>query len=106
MLIESSSPHCLLALAGAGHGIAIIPSTVQLAGVRLPIIPLQQEGKQLGLWISAVWDPRRYLPPTARTFVEVIYRFTRRDYPGKAFRFRNLVDSSTAPGARAASAGA
>jgi LysR family cyn operon transcriptional activator len=104
MLIESSSPHCLLALAGTGHGIAIIPSTVQLAGVRLPIIPLQQEGKQLGLWISAVWDPRRYLPPTARTFIDVIYRFTRRDYPGKAFRFKNLVDSSTAPGTTTARA--
>ena len=96
-MIESNSPQCLLALADAGHGIAIIPSTVKFSGRTPPIIPLHQEGRQLGLWISVVWDPRRYLPPTARTFVDVIHRFTRKDYPGKTFRFKSLVDSSTAP---------
>lgn len=96
-MIESASPHCLLALAEAGHGIAVIPSTVQITGKTMPIVPLHQEGRQLGLWISAVWDPRRYLPSTAQTFIDVIHRFTRKDYPGKTFRFKNLVDSSTAP---------
>jgi LysR family cyn operon transcriptional activator len=97
VIIESGSPHCLLALADCGHGIAIIPSTVRLSYVRPRIVPLLLEGRQLGLWISAIWDPRRYLPPIARAFVDVLHDFTRRDYPGKAFRLRNLVDSSTAP---------
>lgn len=97
VIIESGSPHCLLALADCGHGIAIIPSTVRLSDVRPRIVPLLLEGRQLGLWISAIWDPRRYLPPAARTFIDVLHDFTRRDYPGKAFRLRNLVDSSTAP---------
>ncbi len=96
-IIESGSPHCLLALADCGQGIAIIPSTVRLSDVRPRIVPLLLEGRQLGLWISAIWDPRRYLPPAAQTFIDVLHDFTSRDYPGKEFRLRNLVDSSTAP---------
>jgi LysR family cyn operon transcriptional activator len=96
ILLESGSPHSLLALAADGHGIAVIPSTVRLLGVHLPVRPLHQEGRQLGLWMSIIWDPRRYLPPAAQLLVEETYKFTRRDYPGKAFRFTRLVDSSTA----------
>ena len=96
-IIESGSPHCLLALADCGQGIAIIPSTVRLSEARPHIVPLRLEGRQLGLWISAIWDPRRYLPPAARIFIDMLQDFARRDYPGKAFRLRNLIDSSTAP---------
>ena len=96
-IIESGSPHCLLALADCGQGIAIIPSTVRLSDVRSRIVPLRLEGRQLGLWISAIWDSRRYLPPAAQAFIDVLHGFTSHDYPGKEFRLRNLVDSSTAP---------
>jgi LysR family cyn operon transcriptional activator len=94
VILESSSPHCLLSLVEGGHGIAIIPSTVRMAVLRHRVLPLQQEGRQLGLWMSVIWDPRRYLPPAARIFIEEAYRFTRRQYPGKGFGLGELVDSS------------
>lgn len=96
VVLESGSPHCLLALVNSGHGIAIIPSTVRLLNVREKVLPLQQEGRQLGLWMSVIWDPKRYVAPAAKIFIEEAYRFTRRQYPGKAFRLNRLVDSSTA----------
>lgn len=83
--IESANPHCLLALAAGGHGVAIIPSTVRLAGLRLPIVPLHQSRQPLELWMSAIWDGRRYLPPAALGFIDAVHDFTRRDYPGRRF---------------------
>lgn len=91
VLIESGSPHCLLALVDSGHGIAIIPSTVRLSRVAGRVLPLQQEGRQLGHWVSLIWNPRRYMPPFAKSFMEEVYRYTRRQYPGKAFRFGKLL---------------
>lgn len=85
VVIESADPHCLLALAAGGHGIAIVPSTVRLVGVRGSVVPLHHTGQPLGLWMSAIWDPRRYLPPAAVGFVDAVYEFTRKDYPGKKF---------------------
>jgi hypothetical protein len=38
--------------------------------------------------------PRRYLPPTARIFIDEAYRFTRRQYPGKVFGLQRLLDSA------------
>lgn len=96
VVLESASPHCLLALARGGHGIAIIPSTVQLSDARPNVARLLQDGKQLGLWLSVIWNPRRYLTPAARGFIDEIFRFTRRDYPGKDFGLREIVDSTTA----------
>ena len=95
MILESGSPHSLLALVEGGHGIAILPSTVQLLNLRQRAIALHREGRQLGVRMSAIWDPRRSLSPAATIFVDEVYRSTRRDYPGKAFRLGELVDSST-----------
>jgi len=95
VVLESGSPHCLLSLVEGGHGIAIIPSTVRLVVVRHGVLALQQEGRQLGLWMSVIWDPRRYVPPAARIFIEEAHRFTRRQYPGRGFGLGELVDSST-----------
>lgn len=97
VILESASPHCLLSLVEGGHGIAIIPSTVRMAYSALKALPLQHHKRQLGVWMSAIWDPRRYLPPTARIFIDEAYRFTRRQYPGKVFGLQRLLDS-TAPG--------
>lgn len=95
VMLESGSPHCLLALVERGHGVAIIPSTVRLLRRRQKIIRLQHDGRQLGLWMSVIWDPRRYMTQAAKIFIEEAYRFTRQQYPGKAFRLGQLVGSST-----------
>lgn len=95
-ILESSSPHALVALAEEGHGVAIIPSTVRFRGPRPRALPLHMGDRHLGLTMSAIWDPRRYLPPAVGTFVEEAWRVTRRDYPGRAFHLGDLFDSSPA----------
>jgi DNA-binding transcriptional LysR family regulator len=93
IVLESGNPHCLLALAEEGHGIAIIPSTVNLKGVKQRILPIQQDRKQLGIWISAIWDNRRHISPAASKFIEQAYLYTRHSYPGREFGFDKLVDA-------------
>ena len=90
-LLESASPHCLLALVQSGLGLAIIPSTVRIAKAHPAVRPLTQKGRQLGLWMHAFWDPRRYTPPAVTNFIDALTRHTRHDYPGKSFRIGNLL---------------
>jgi DNA-binding transcriptional LysR family regulator len=91
ILLESTNPHCLLSLAEEGHGIAIIPSTANLKGVRQRILPIRGSGKQLGIWISAIWDKRRQISPAAGKFIEQAYLYTRHSYPGRKFGFDKTV---------------
>lgn len=87
VMIESASPHCLLAFVANGLGTAIIPSTMLLDKMQASAIPLVREGRQIGFAMSVLWDPRRYMPPAAAAFIEGLYAATRDDYPGKAFSF-------------------
>jgi len=84
VLLESASPHTLVALARVGYGIAVVPANVSLGpGVRA--VPLLQGGRPLGRWLAVSWDPRRFLPPFAESFVEELVAFTRAAYPGQEF---------------------
>jgi LysR family cyn operon transcriptional activator len=87
ILIESASPHCLLAFVEAGMGTAIVPSTMLLGALASNAIPLVRDGQQLGLAMSVLWDPRRYMPPPAQAFVETLAAATRHDFPGQEFVF-------------------
>ena len=99
VVIESSSPHALVSLANQHHGVAIIPSTVRQVSAQ-HAIPVQFGDRQLGVRMSAIWNPRRYLPPAALAFIDEACRYTRRQYPGKAFSLTNLFDSSIMGGGR------
>lgn len=94
VLIESASPHCLLALVRSGLGVAIIPSTVRLPKGHLPTIPLTHHQSQLGVWMHVFSDPRRFTPPVVKSFVDELSAYTERYYPGKSFRIAKLLRSS------------
>jgi DNA-binding transcriptional LysR family regulator len=83
VLLESNNAQALLALAKVGQGIAILPSTVKLENVRQKVVSVWHDQKPIGMWMSAIWDPRRYLTPAAKTFIEEAYLFTRKEFPGK-----------------------
>jgi DNA-binding transcriptional LysR family regulator len=84
VVLESGDSRSLMALAGAGRGLAILPSTVRLPDRTLRSRPLVQGGGSVGTWGHIVWDPRRYLPPYAMSFVEGLLEHTRRHgYPGR-----------------------
>jgi len=68
ILIESRAPSNLLALAEAGHGVAVIPSVVLTHRHALRIVRLTHDGKPLREPLSIVWDKRRVLPRYARDF--------------------------------------
>ena len=79
---ESRSPQTLVALAQAGHGIAIVPSSVRLNASRVAIAEMVDGARPLGSWAHAVWDSRRYLPSYARGFIEVAANYAKTSYPG------------------------
>ena len=90
-LLESASPHCLLALVKSGLGLAVIPSTVRFNKSDPRAVPLTHNGRALGLWMHAMWDPRRYTSPTALNFIAALRDETKTNYPGKSFGARNLL---------------
>jgi DNA-binding transcriptional LysR family regulator len=68
ILIESRTPHALLSLAEAGHGIAIVASILPTHRYRLQVSRLSHGGKPLQEPFAVLWDKRRALPPFATDF--------------------------------------
>jgi LysR family cyn operon transcriptional activator len=91
VLIESASPHCLLALVKSGLGVAIIPSTVRLRRGHVPAIPLTHGHGQLGVWMHAFSNPKRFTPPVVDSFIDELSAYTEKHYPGKGFRIAKLL---------------
>jgi LysR family cyn operon transcriptional activator len=84
VLLESSAPEALIALAGAGYGVAIVPSNVRMPARGVRAVPLVQGGVPIGRWVSVSWDARRFVPTSAQHFVEELVAYTRGRYPGQS----------------------
>jgi LysR family nitrogen assimilation transcriptional regulator len=69
--LESRSPHTLLVLAEAGHGVAIIASTFRTHRYDLKIVRLTYQGRPLREPLAVLWDKRRPLPRYATAFCEM-----------------------------------
>lgn len=78
---ESRAPHTLLALAEAGHGVAIIPSALRTDRYKLRIIGVTYRGKPLREPLSIAWDKRRPLPRYAVAFCELWTSHVREVFP-------------------------
>jgi DNA-binding transcriptional LysR family regulator len=91
VLLESGAPHTLTALARAGRGIAVVPTNVRVARARVRVAPVLLSGNPLGGWAGISWDPRRFLPAYAESFIEELAASTARSYPGKEFRLAQLL---------------
>ncbi len=85
VLLESVAPHTLIALAKAGHGIALVPSPVRISRAGLWVAVVVHRQVPLGQWTVAAWDPQRYLAPYASKFIEEVAAHCRRDYPGREY---------------------
>ena len=83
IVLESSDPHSLVALAEAGHGVAVVPSTVRLFSQKVQVLAVVQKREPLGTWGAVVWDPRRSLPIHASTFVDQLSAYVRGAFPGR-----------------------
>ncbi len=66
VVLESRAPHTLLALAEAGHGVAIVQTAVPIDRYKLQIVRITHRGKPIRLPMAAIWDNRRTLPCVRR----------------------------------------
>lgn len=78
ILFECSSLHTLLALAEAGHGVAVVPSYVPLHRYTLKTVRLTHQRKPLQEPRSIFWDKRRSLPRYAQDFCELLAEYIRK----------------------------
>jgi LysR family nitrogen assimilation transcriptional regulator len=81
IFVESRSPQALLALAEAGHGVAIVPSVLPTHRYRLRVARIMHRRRPLREPWAALWDKRRALPPHARDFCESLAAHIREVFP-------------------------
>ena len=81
IFMESRTPHALLALAEAGHGVAIVPSVLPTDRYRLRVARITHQRKPLRESLVVLWDKRRALPPFARDFCELLAAHVREVLP-------------------------
>jgi DNA-binding transcriptional LysR family regulator len=81
IFVESRSPQGLLALAEAGHGVAIIPSVLPTHRYRLHVVRITLRRRPLREPLAALWDKRRALPAYAKDFCEALASYMREVFP-------------------------
>lgn len=85
VLLESVAPQTLIALAQAGHGIALVLSPVRIPRAGVRVAAVVHCGVPIGEWTVAAWEPQRFLPPYAEDFIEEVVAHCQIDYPGRAY---------------------
>lgn len=78
---ESRNPHTLLALAEAGHGVAIVPSQLQCHRYALRIVGLTYRSRPLREPLTISWDKRRPLPRFATDYCAMLADYMREIFP-------------------------
>ena len=81
LIFESRNPHTLLALAEAGHGIAIVPSQLQCRRYKLRIVGLTHRRRVLQEPLTISWDKRRPLPRFATDYCVMLAAHMRETFP-------------------------
>jgi len=92
VFLESRTPHALLALAEAGHGVAVVPSVLPTDRYRLRVARLTHRGKPLSETLVLLWDRRRGLPSHARDFSDALASHVRQHPLTNAPRRRKFRD--------------
>ena len=75
--VESGAAHALLALAAAGHGVAIIPSILRPDPNALHTLRVTHRRKELHIELAVLWDRRRSFAGHAETFARLLSRHVR-----------------------------
>jgi DNA-binding transcriptional LysR family regulator len=80
-VLESRAPHALLAMAEAGHGVAIIPSALRIHRYRVRVLRVTYRGKALEEPLAVLSDKRRPLPAYAKVFCDMLAEHVRKGFP-------------------------
>lgn len=86
VVFESAVPETLLALAGIGYGVAVVPSAQPIRDSRLRTHVIVYQGQSMGSWIAVNWDSRRYVPDYMQDFIETLIDQTRKHSPDRRYR--------------------
>jgi DNA-binding transcriptional LysR family regulator len=81
VVFESRTPHTLLAMAERGHGVAVVPSAVQVSRYALRVARVTYQGTPLREPLAVFWDKRRPLPSYAAAFCALLAEFVREVFP-------------------------
>ena len=81
IVFESRTPHTLLAMAERGHGVALVPSAVQINRYTLHAARVTHRGESLREPLAIFWDARRRLPRYATAFCEQLAVHVRQVFP-------------------------
>lgn len=79
--VESNSDGALIELALAGHGVAVLQSTVSASRPQLRVIPVVRNGLPISEWAGIMWHSEATLPPFAKAFVRTASAVARKDFP-------------------------
>ena len=82
-VLECRAPHALLAMAEAGHGVAIIPSALRVDRYVLRRMRVMYRGKPVNVPLGMLWDKRRPLPAYAKVFCEMVAEHVQQAFPIK-----------------------
>jgi DNA-binding transcriptional LysR family regulator len=80
-VLECRAPHALLAMAEAGHGVAIIPSALRTHRYKVRRFRITFRGKRLDEPLTILSDRRRPLPGYANVFCEMLAAHVRKIFP-------------------------
>lgn len=80
-VLECRAPHGLLAMAEAGHGVAIIPSALRVHRYRVRVLRVTFRGKPISEPLAILFDKRRPLPAYASVFCEMLAEHVRKGFP-------------------------
>jgi DNA-binding transcriptional LysR family regulator len=83
VFFESAAVHALVALAEAGHGVAVIPSILRHDRKRVRALRVTHRQQPLELTLAVLWDKRRTLPRHAESFSDLFAAYLREAYPVK-----------------------
>lgn len=88
-VLECRSPHALLAMAEAGHGVAIIPSALRVHRYAVRRVRVVYRGKPVDVPLAMLWEKRRPLPPYANLFCEMVAQHVQQAFPVKRVATKN-----------------
>jgi len=80
-VLECRAPHALLAMAEAGHGVAIIPSALRIHRYKVRVLRVTYRGKALDEPLTMLSDKRRPLPVYAQVFCDMLADHVRKGFP-------------------------
>lgn len=80
-VLECRAPHALLAMAEAGHGVAIIPSALRVQRYVLRRARVTYRGHPLDEPLAILWNKRRRLPQYGQVFCELFAERLHQAFP-------------------------